>query len=223
MQALELFAWTRSFWKIAEKFGYKVFSLEIDSKFGCNLTMDILDFDPGAFPEICPDIIWASPDCTSFSFASAWYHRDKFARAKTDKAILWEKLLEKTLFLIDYYLRKNPKLFFYIENPRWYMSRHPIMVEWKKKLKMIEHLITYCSYWWPYRKPTNIWTNDITWNPKKRCWYKTKNAMEMFPEKLCHHEYCSHNWKTWLVWNSNKIERSIIPSLLFHEILSYER
>lgn len=224
MQLLELFAWTRSVWKVFEKAWYRVYSLDYEPKFKCEITMNILDFEPGDFPDICPAVIWASPDCTSFSFAAWNFHRDISGRPKTEKAILWEKLLKRTFDIIDHYLRINPNLIFYIENPRGYMSRHPILLEAKKNIWFVEHLITYCSYWHQFRKPTNIWTNNLTWIPRKRCAQKRikTHQIEMFEDSACKHTYCSHNWSTWLssVWRAGDSRRSVIPIDLVKDILS---
>ncbi|WP_375179889.1 DNA cytosine methyltransferase, partial [Enterococcus rotai] len=73
MKILELFAGTRSIGKAFEKRGHEVFSIEWDEKhdnidwyadISTITAQDILD----RFGQ--PDVIWASPDCTSYSIAA---------------------------------------------------------------------------------------------------------------------------------------------------------
>ena len=80
MKVLELFAGTRSIGKAFEARGHEVFSVEWNKDFENidlyddvnNITAkDILD----KFGH--PDVIWASPDCTSFSIAAISHHRRK--------------------------------------------------------------------------------------------------------------------------------------------------
>ena len=68
LKVLELFAGERSIGKAFEKYGHKVFSIEWDKKhsnidwyvdIGIITAKDIID----KFG--VPDVIWASPDCTS--------------------------------------------------------------------------------------------------------------------------------------------------------------
>ena len=83
IKVLELFAGTRSIGKAFEKNGRQVFSVEWDKHFenidlyediGKITTEDILS----KFGH--PDVIWASPDCTTFSIAAISHHRKKMNR-----------------------------------------------------------------------------------------------------------------------------------------------
>lgn len=225
LSAIDFFAGKWSFTKVARELGLQVTSLDYDYRHKCDITMDILDFFPGDFPHIKPDIIWASPDCTSFSFASAGFHRSKNGDPKTEKAILWDKLLKKLLSLLEVYLSGNPKIVFYIENPRGHMAKRPYFIKWLKNHWCYEHMITYCSYWGKYRKPTNIWTNNPKWRPRARCGYKFVDPgiqLELVPETICKHEMverCSNRGisSIWKAWDPR---RSVIPELLFFEIIA---
>ena len=90
MKILELFAGTRSIGKAFEARGHEVFSVEWDKNFenidlyadiGKITAQDILD----KFGK--PDVIWASPDCTTFSIAAISHHRRKNEETGKIKAL----------------------------------------------------------------------------------------------------------------------------------------
>jgi site-specific DNA-cytosine methylase len=76
MKTLELFAGSRSFSKEAEKSGMKTFTTDNQNFEKIDLVCDILEFDINKLT-YKPDIIWASPPCTTFSIASISHHWDK--------------------------------------------------------------------------------------------------------------------------------------------------
>ena len=82
MKVLELFAGTRSIGKAFEKRGHEVFSVEWNKDFeNIDLYADILTVTAQDILEKFgkPDIIWASPDCTTYSVAAISKHRRKTA------------------------------------------------------------------------------------------------------------------------------------------------
>lgn len=216
---LELFAWTRSVWKVAEKYWYEVYSLEIDPRFWCNLTMDILDFRQD-LTNFVPDVIWASPDCTSFSMAGISHHRTNWI-AYSEKAKLWDKLLEKTCDIISYYKLLNPKLKFFIENPRAMMRKSPIMTNFLEYNNGKIDTVTYCQYW------DKVPYIDKEWNEKFVTRMKPTdifNNCENFIPKICKNwDIChdasprwSQTWTQLIKWSK---DRSIIPELLCQSII----
>lgn len=80
MKVLELFAGTRSIGKAFEAKGHEVYSVEWDKRFEDidlygnigELTAEQVLKNFGK-----PDVIWASPDCVSFSIAAISHHRRK--------------------------------------------------------------------------------------------------------------------------------------------------
>lgn len=80
IKVLELFAGTRSIGKAFEKRGHKVFSVEWNKNF---TDIDLYeDISKVTAEDILskfgkPDVIWASPDCTTFSIAAISHHRRK--------------------------------------------------------------------------------------------------------------------------------------------------
>lgn len=80
MKVLELFAGTRSIGKAFENRGHQVFSVEWDKNFeNIDLYADILTVTTDEILNRFgrPDVIWASPDCSTFSIAAISHHRRK--------------------------------------------------------------------------------------------------------------------------------------------------
>ena len=78
MKVLELFAGTRSIGKAFEEKGHEVFSVEWDKDFeNIDLYADIGTVTAEEILEKFghPDVIWASPDCSTFSIAAISHHR----------------------------------------------------------------------------------------------------------------------------------------------------
>lgn len=157
MKILELFAGTRSIGKAFEERGHEVFSVEWDEYFeNINLCKDILEVTAEEILEKFgkPDVIWASPDCTTFSIAAISHHRTKnpvtgFLVAKSEYAKFCDAVDVHVLELIE---KLKPKYFF-IENPRGGMRK----MEWMQGIP--RYTVTYCQYGDARMKPTDIWTN----------------------------------------------------------------
>jgi site-specific DNA-cytosine methylase len=205
MKVLELFAGSRSFGKVAEKFGLEVFSVDINDFKNIDYVVDILNFDYNKVP-FKPNIIWASPPCTYFSVASIGHHWHEDHTPKTKEAILGMQILNKTLEIIEHY---KPDYYF-IENPVGKMRR---------KIKGLNRTtITYCSYGDKRMKPTDIWSNHIYdifntegWRPKPQCYAGNTK---------CHHEAAPRGSKTGTQGLKNNYERSKIPEQLLIEIIA---
>lgn len=161
MKVLELFAGSRSIGRKAESMGMEVFSSDINAFEGIHYVVDILGFDVSKVSFI-PDIIWASPPCTTFSVASIGHHWTGGARAyvpKTESAVIGKAIAVKTVEIIRHF---NPR-FFFIENPRGLLRKMDFMQD------MVRHTVTYCQYGDNRMKPTDIWTNNLNWNPRPVC------------------------------------------------------
>lgn len=200
-----MYAGTRSFSKQAELKGLKTFSTDIGDFEGIDLAIDILDFTPNMCPFI-PDVIWASPPCESFSIASVGHHWTKGFefKPKTKNAEFGIRLLNHTHNLIRQFLVINPKLIWYVENPRGKMRKAP---QWKN-LDHVRHSVTYCQYGDTRMKPTDIWTNNIKWQPRPMC----KNGMPC-------HTAAPRGSSTGTQGRSTYLERSKIPPELCDEIV----
>lgn len=164
MKVLELFAGSRSIGKAAEAHGHEVFSSDWSAFEDIDYVVDINKFDYDEVPFV-PDMIWASPPCTTFSVASIGRHWDMNRRPKTQDAIMGLQILKKTLDIIRHYKELNPDLIWYVENPRGMMRK----VDVWNYIAHTRHTVTYCQYGDSRMKPTDIWTNNHLWTPKPPC------------------------------------------------------
>jgi hypothetical protein len=205
MNVLELFAGSRSIGKVAEQLGMRVFSVDIEPFEGIDLVKDIEFLTVADIPFI-PDIIWASPLCTTYSIAAISTHRDR-QKPKTELAEKSDRVIQHTLDLI----RAYPECKWFIENPRGMLRKMSFM------RGLPRTTVTYCSYGDKRMKPTDIWSNYIYdlfhvpgWHPRRMC--RNNN-------KFCQHERAPRGSKTGTQGLSDDYERSIIPQQLCLEIL----
>lgn len=78
LKVLELFAGTRSIGRAFEERGHEVLSVDWDERFAdIDLQMDVLELYADEVLEKLgkPDVMWASPDCTTYSIAAISHHR----------------------------------------------------------------------------------------------------------------------------------------------------
>lgn len=146
-----MFSGSGSVTKLSKKLNYDVKSLDITQlKESPLLTFktDILNFNPETeLARWIPDIIWASPPCTEYSHAKTRAPRDIEGA---------NKLVVKTINIIKWALKKNPKLIWIIENPQTGLLKDQ---RFMKNLPYVD--ADYCCYGLPYRKRTRFWTNVI--------------------------------------------------------------
>lgn len=157
MKVLELFAGTQSIGKEFKARGHEVFSVEWDKDFeNISLYADISKLTATEILEKFghPDVIWASPDCTTFSVAAISKHRKRNPENGNLEPITdYAKFCDATdQHVLDLIKELNPT-FFFIENPRGAMRK----MEWMQGIP--RYTITYCQYGDSRMKPTDIWTN----------------------------------------------------------------
>jgi site-specific DNA-cytosine methylase len=204
MKVLELFAGSRSIGKVADELGYEVFSVDFNNFEGIDLVKDIEFLTKEDIPFI-PDVIWASPPCTTYSIAAISHHRD-MGKPKTDFAAKSDRLVLNTLNLIKEYNCK-----YFIENPRGYLRKMDFM------LGIPKTTVWYCTYGDVRAKPTDIWSNHIYslfnvngWKPRPICFNGNTN---------CQHQPAPRGSRTGTQGMKNNYERSKVPYELCKEIL----
>ena len=205
MKILELFAGTRSIGKAFEAHGHKVYSVEWDKKFeDIDLYADILTVTAADILEKFgrPDVIWASPDCTTYSVAAISRHRRKEANGNLSPVSEYAKFCDKVNAHVVNLIRElNPK-FYFIENPRGGLRKMDFMQE------LPRYTVTYCQYGDTRMKPTDIWTNHPNPDFKPMC----KNG------DPCH-EPAPRGSKTGTQGLKGSKERSVIPQMLCEHIV----
>jgi hypothetical protein len=199
---LELFAGSRSVGSEAEAMGMEVFSVDWQKFDKINLAKDIGELTLNDVPFI-PDVVWASPDCTTYTIAAISTHRNG-TEPKSEYAKKCDQVNVHFIGLIKEWLKLNPNMVFFIENPRGMLRKMPFMQEFKR------HTIWYCQYGDDRAKPTDIWSNSQTWKPRPVCHNGNKN---------CHHTPAPRGSKTGTQGRKGSYERSKIPQELCREIL----
>lgn len=155
IKVLELFAGTRSIGRAFEERGHSVFSVEWDYHFDdIDLYENVLKVNPEDILALFgrPDVIWASPDCTTFSIAAISHHRRKTPTTLepiSEYARFCDDVDRHVLFLIE---ELAPKYWF-IENPRGGLRKMDFMQN------LPRYTVTYCQYGDTRMKPTDIFTN----------------------------------------------------------------
>lgn len=206
MKVLELFAGTRSIGKAFEERGHKVYSVEWDKNFeNIDLYADIgtITADDILRNFGRPDVIWASPDCTTFSIAAISRHRRKDDKTGNLEPISdYAKFCDKVnTHVIELIKELKPKYYF-IENPRGALRKMAYMQD------LPRYTVTYCQYSDNRMKPTDIWTN----HPDPKFLPMCKNG------DSCH-ERAPRGSKTGTQGLKGSKERSIIPQALCRHIV----
>src|SRR5690625_5119652 len=205
LKVLDLFAGTRSISRAFERRGHETYSIEWD-----DLHEDIdwyADINEITSEDILerfgrPDVIWASPDCTTYSIAGISHHRTREDSGnlapKSEYAIACDRTNKHVMRLIE---ELNPRYYF-IENPRGGMRKMDFMQE------LPRYTVTYCQYGDNPMKPTDIWTNHHQPDFKPMC----KNG------DPCHVS-APRGSRTGTQGLKNSIERSRIPKDLCDHIV----
>ena len=206
MIILDLFCGTKSIANAFEAKGHKVFTVDWDEQHKPTLCADIGALTAQDIINLCggvPHIIWASPDCTTYSVAALSHHRKKDERGvllpTSEYAKQCDCINEHLVALIK---ELNPKYYF-IENPRGGM----------RKMGFVQGLprytLTYCQYGDKRMKPTDVWTNHPNPQFKPPC----KNGAP------CHEPAPRGATTTGTESLKNKIEKARIPVELCNHIV----
>ena len=130
MRVLELFSGTRSIGRAFEARGHEVYSVDYCESFEADSHEDIAVLGVTDVMEAfgAPDVVWASPDCTTYSVAALGRHRKKdpatgWLMPVTDYAKVCDAVNQHLMRLIE---ALAPQLWF-IENPRGGLRKMPWM------------------------------------------------------------------------------------------------
>ena len=205
MKVLELFAGTRSIGRAFEARGHEVYSVEWDKSFGnIDLYEDILKVQ---YTDILrefgrPDVIWASPDCSSYSIAAISHHRRKDDHGNLTPVSEYAKFCDRVnQHVLCLMLALSPRYWF-IENPRGGLRKMDFMNG------LPRYTITYCQYGDTRMKPTDIWSN----HPNPRFLPPCHNG------DPCH-DRAPRGAKTGTQGLKGSVERSRIPRLFCEHIV----
>jgi hypothetical protein len=205
MKVLDLFCGTKSIANAFEAKGHEVYTIDWDKGFDPTLSADIGTLTAQDIIELCggvPDVIWASPDCTTYSVAAISRHRRRDLDGNLTPISDYAKRCDEVnRHLIELIKKLNPK-FWFIENPRAGLRTMSFMKD------LPRYTVTYCQYGENRQKPTDIWTNH-------------KNPRFKPPCKAgapCH-EAAPRGSRTGTQALKNSVERSKIPILLCEHIV----
>lgn len=206
MKVLDLFCGTKSIANAFEEKGHEVYTVDWDKQFNPTLCTDIGKLTAKKILSVCggvPDVIWASPDCTTYSIAAISRHRQVDLIGSLSPISEYAKLCDKyNRHLIALIKELNPRYWF-IENPRGCMRKMDFMQG------LPRYTVTYCQYGDTRMKPTDIWTNHPAPNFKPPC----KNG------DTCH-EPAPRGSMTGTQGIHGKIDNSRIPKELCQHIVS---
>lgn len=162
MTVLELFCGTKSISNAFAARGHTVYTVDWEKGFEPSLCVDIGTLTAEQIITLCgcvPDVIWASPDCTTYSVAAISYHRHRESngnlRAVTEYANTCDRINAHVVSL----MKELHPHFWFIENPRGGMRKMDFMQG------LPRYTVTYCKYETDRpiserrMKPTDIWTN----------------------------------------------------------------
>ena len=186
MKVYDFFAGTRSATLPFENAGHDVFSIDNDEQFDVSLHADFLKLNPRTLPWKRPDLIWASPPCTSFSMGSnrhhwkatadclncgyrivrvsgeKWEHEHYYGQQTCGephtryKADLEPKSPTGELGLA--LLKKTLEVIEYLQ-PKFFVIENPTAL--MRSLPLMQSLemrpTSYCVWGKSYRKPTDLW------------------------------------------------------------------
>ena len=216
MKILELFAGTKSVSRVFASRGHETFTVEWDRRhpdidlyadIGTLTAEDILS----RFGR--PDVVWASPDCATYSVAAISHHRNG-VEPKTEYARFCDAVNAHFLDLI----RELRPRFYFIENPAGMLQHMPFLKDFLAETGGAKHLLTYCKY-------SDPWTDEcgVVHLPRQKRTHIFTNHQEPRFLPPCRngdtcHEKAPRGARTGTQGLKGSVERSRIPERLCEHI-----
>jgi len=214
---VEFFAGSAEISELAKLKGMNTFTIDWVQYGKIDLVKDVEKVqlrDIPFFP--APNIVHISPDCKTYSISAISTHRHKDTlEPKSEYAIKCDRTNQYMIHLLNQWLILNPRMIFFIENPRGALRKMP----WMKNFT--RHTVWYCQYGKDEEraKPTDIWTNCINWIPRPECHNYKYDSDGNIINRHCHHESARRGAKTGTQGRKGSYERSRIPTELINEML----
>ena len=156
MKVLELFSGTGVLSAAFRERGHRTLTVDWEESHKPDLKADIGTLSADDVVRLFgrPDVIWASPDCTTYSVMCISRHRDG-VKPKSEYAARCDRVNAHVCDLIH---QLKPKAWF-IENPVGMLRKMPFIQKLLEDTGGRRHTVTYCQYGERRQKPTDIFTN----------------------------------------------------------------
>ena len=156
MKVLELFSGTGVLSAAFRERGHETLTVDWEESHKPDLKADIGTLSADDVVRLFgrPDVIWASPDCTTYSVMCISRHRDG-VKPKSEYAAQCDRV---NAHVCDLIRELKPKAWF-VENPVGMLRKMPFILKLMEDTGGRRHTVTYCQYGERRQKPTDIFTN----------------------------------------------------------------
>jgi len=156
MKVLELFSGTGVLSAAFRERGHETLTVDWEESHKPDLKADIGTLSADDVVRLFgrPDVIWASPDCTTYSVMCISRHRDG-VKPKSEYATQCDRV---NAHVCDLIRELKPKAWF-VENPVGMLRKMPFIQDLINDTGGKRHTVTYCQYGERRQKPTDIFTN----------------------------------------------------------------
>ena len=156
MKVLELFSGTGVLSAAFRERGHRTLTVDWEESHKPDLKADIGTLSADDVVRLFgrPDVIWASPDCTTYSVMCISRHRDG-VKPKSEYAAQCDRV---NAHVCDLIRELKPKAWF-VENPVGMLRKMPFILKLMEDTGGRRHSVTYCQYGERRQKPTDIFTN----------------------------------------------------------------
>ena len=156
MKVLELFSGTGVLSAAFRERGHRTLTVDWEESHKPDLKADIGTLSANDIVRLFgrPDIVWASPDCTTYSVMCISRHRDG-VKPKSEYAARCDRV---NAHVCDLVRELKPRAWF-VENPVGMLRKMPFIQKLMEDTGGRRHTVTYCQYGERRQKPTDIFSN----------------------------------------------------------------